>query len=77
VGGTLFCFNSRECLLATKSDLSTGVKMDIEPARPIALAIRQYADSLWLPDFITSPRYSQPIIQHVINLNQFRIIVFN
>lgn len=51
--------------------------MDIEPARPIALAIRQHADSLSLLGLIIPPRYSLPIIQHVINLNQFRIITFN
>ena len=51
--------------------------MDIEPARPIALAIRQYADSLSLLGVITFPRYNLPIIQHVTNINQFRIIKFN
>ncbi len=51
--------------------------MDIEPARPIALAIRPYTDSLRLLGVITPLRNSLPIIQHVINLNQFRIITFN
>jgi hypothetical protein len=51
--------------------------MDIEPARPIALALRQYVDSLSLLGVITTPYYKLPIIQHVTNLNQFRIIKFN
>lgn len=52
--------------------------MDVEPARPIVLAFRQCMDSLRLPGVITTPRNSHlPVIEHVTNLNNFRIIKFN
>jgi len=40
--------------------------------------LRQVMDSLKLPGIITTPRKRKlPVIQHVTNLNLFRIIKFN
>jgi hypothetical protein len=52
--------------------------MDIEPARLLTSALVPSVDSLWLPGNSTiAPRNSHlPVIEHVTNHNQFRIIVF-
>lgn len=53
--------------------------MDVEPARQARTTLPQYSDSMMLPG-ITTPhphKTQQPVIEHVTNLNNFRIITFN
>ena len=53
--------------------------MDVEPARPVTPVHCQFMDSMrLLGKRFTPPRNSQlPVIEHVTNLNNFRIIAFN
>ena len=53
--------------------------MDVEPARLLQALLSQNMDSLRLPNNSTHfPKESRlPVIEHVTNLNNFRIIAFN
>ena len=53
--------------------------MDVEPARHVESVLCQYMDSLRLPGNTIIPPQNNtlPVIEHVTNPNNFRIITFN
>jgi hypothetical protein len=53
--------------------------MDVEPARHVITVLCQFIDSLRLLGSIITPlqNIQLPVIEHVTNPNNFRIIAFN
>lgn len=53
--------------------------MGVEPARHVITVLCEFMDSLRLPGNLSNPPHDTqlPVIEHVTNLNNFRIIKFH